>query len=311
MMPLLAAASLRDEYAAVLGTQFFQHALLAATLIGALCGVVGTYVVLRGYAFIGDALAHATFPGVAVAYLLGTNILGGALIAGLITAALIGGIARNRRVSHDSAIGVIFAGAFALGVMLISRIQSYRRDLGSLLFGNLLGVSTADLATIAAIGVLVLGAVLFFYRPLLLNAFDPVYAGAAGYRTGLLDLLTLALLTLTVVVGLQAVGNVLVVAMIVTPSATARLLTDRVPAMMATGAGLGAASGVIGLLLSYPTRLAPGATVVLVATAFFVLALLFAPRQGFVTTQLRGRTGSTATEGTAAEAERTPLGDVP
>lgn len=300
-MTLLAAFSLWDEYADVLGTEFFRHALLAAVMIGTLCGVVGTYVVLRGYAFIGDALAHATFPGVAVAYLLGTNILGGALVAGLVTAALIGGIARNRRVSHDSAIGVIFAGAFALGVMLISRIQSYRRDLGSLLFGNLLGVSTADLVTIGAIGVLVLGATVAFYRPLLLNAFDPTYAGAAGYRTVLLDLLTLGLLTLTVVVGLQAVGNVLVVAMVVTPSATARLLTDRVPAMMATGAGIGAASGVIGLLLSYPTRLAPGATVVLVATAFFALALLFAPRQGFVTTRLRGRTPPVIAPEAAAE----------
>ncbi len=298
------ALTLWDEYAAVLDTQFFRHALLAATMIGALCGVVGMYVVLRGYAFIGDALAHATFPGVAVAYLLGTNILGGALVAGLITAGLIGAIARNRRVSHDSAIGVIFAGAFALGVALISRIQSYRRDLGSLLFGNLLGVSVADLVTIAAIGVLVLGAVALWYRPLLLNAFDPTYAGAAGYRTGLLDLLTLGLLTLTVVVGLQAVGNVLVVAMVVTPSATARLLTDRVPAMMATGAGIGAASGVIGLLLSYPTRLAPGATVVLVATAFFALALLFAPRQGFVTTRLRGRFPSQSPGRPDADTER-------
>lgn len=285
-----AAVTLWDEYAEVLGTQFFRHALIAATLIGALCGVVGTYVVLRGYAFIGDALAHATFPGVAVAYLFGTHILGGALVAGLLTAALIGGIARNRRVSHDSAIGVIFAGAFALGVMLVSRISSYRKDLSSLLFGNLLGVQTGDLIAIAVIGVLVLGTVALYYRPLLLNAFDPTYAGAAGYRTGLLDLLTLGLLTLTVVVGLQAVGNVLVVAMIVTPSATARLLTDRVPAMMATGAGIGAASGLIGLFLSYPAALPPGATIVMVATTIFALALLFAPRQGFVTTRLRQRT---------------------
>jgi ABC-type Mn2+/Zn2+ transport system permease subunit len=279
---MIALASLWDEYASVLSRQFFQHALVAVILIGALCGVVGTYVVLRGFAFLGDALAHATFPGVAIAYLLGTSILGGALVTGFVTALLIGGAARNRRVSHDSAIGVLFAGAFALGVMLISRVRSYRKDLSSLLFGNILGVSRGDLLIICAIGAVVLGLVVLFFRELLLNSFDPTYAAALGYPTAALDLLLLGILTLTIVVGLQAVGNVLVVAMILTPSATARLLTDRVPTMMALGAGIGALSGTLGLFVSYPLELAPGATIVMVATLCFFLALLFAPRQGFV-----------------------------
>lgn len=289
MTPVVVVAGFWEDYASVLHRQFFQHALVAVLLIGALCGVIGTYVVLRGYAFLGDALAHASFPGVAVAYLLGTSILGGALVAGFVTALLIGGVSRNRRVSHDSAIGVLFAGAFALGVMLISRIRSYRKDLSSLLFGNILGVSTADLITISVIGAIVLALVAVFYRALLLASFDPTYAASLGYPTWLLDLLTLGLLTLTIVVGLQAVGNVLVVAMILTPSAAARLLTDRVPAMMALGAGIGALSGVIGLFASYPANLAPGATIVIVATIFFFAALLFSPRQGYITTRLAHR----------------------
>jgi len=285
----LPLASLWSDYASVMGKQFFQHALVATVLIGALCGVVGTYVVLRGFAFIGDALAHASFPGVAIAYLLGTNILGGALVAGFATSALIGFLARHRLVSNDTAIGVLFAGAFALGVMIISRLRSYRKDLASLLFGNILGVSNTDLLIIAGIGLFVILMVVVFYQELLVNAFDPTYAASLGYRTGLLDLLTLGLLTLTIVVGLQAVGNVLVVALIVTPSAAARLLTDRVPTMMGLGAIIGAGSGVLGLFVSYPLDLAPGATIVMVATVCFFLALLFSPKQGFVTVRLRGR----------------------
>jgi len=285
----LVLASLWSDYASVLGKQFFQHALIATVLIGALCGVVGTYVVLRGFAFIGDALAHASFPGVAVAYLLGTNILGGALVAGFATSALIGFLARHRRVSNDTAIGVLFAGAFALGVMIISRLRSYRKDLASLLFGNILGVSRTDLLIIAGIGLFVILMVIVFYQELLVNAFDPTYAASLGYRTGLLDMLTLGLLTLTIVVGLQAVGNVLVVALVVTPSAAARLLTDRVPTMMGLGALIGTGSGVIGLFISYPLDLAPGATIVMVATVCFFLALLFSPKQGFITVRLLGR----------------------
>lgn len=287
--PLFSLADLLADYLSVLDKAFFQQAMVAVVLIGALCGVVGTYVVLRGFAFIGDALAHATFPGVAVAYLLGTSILGGALAAGLVTSALIGFLSRHRRVSNDTAIGVLFAGAFALGVMIISRLRNYRRDLSSLLFGNILGVSRADLLLIAAIGAVVLLLVLVFYKELLANAFDPTYAASLGYRVGLLDLLTLGLLTLTIVVGLQAVGNVLIVALVVTPSAAARLLTDRVPTMMLLGALIGAGSGLVGLFASYPANLAPGATIVLVATACFFLALLFSPRQGFVTTRLLAR----------------------
>lgn len=291
----LAPATIWADYASVLQKQFFQHALLATIMIGTICGIVGTYVVLRGFAFIGDALAHASFPGVAIAYLLGTNILGGALVAGFATSALIGYLARHRRVSNDTAIGVLFAGAFALGVMIISRLRSYRKDLASLLFGNILGVGQIDLLIIAGIGLFVILVVIVFYRELLVNAFDPTCAASLGYRTGLLDMLTLGLLTLTIVVGLQAVGNVLVVAMVVTPSAAARLLTDRVPTMMGLGALIGALSGVIGLLVSYPLDLAPGATIVMVATACFFLALLFSPRQGFVTLRLAGRRRAGAT----------------
>jgi manganese/iron transport system permease protein len=260
--------------------EFMQRALAAVVIVGAVCGVLGAFVVLRGLAFMGDALAHAIFPGVVVAYLLKGSLVVGGVLFGLLTALGIGLVARSRRVAEDTAIGILFAGAFALGVVLISTTRSYTRDLASFLFGNILGVSPGDLALIAAVAVIVLTVVALLEKELVLISFDREVAESMGYPVFRLDLLLLVLIALTIVVALQAVGNVLVMALLVTPSATARLLTNRLRPMMALGALIGGLSGLLGLYASYYANVAAGATIVLVATAiFFVVMALSTLRQ--------------------------------
>ena len=249
-------------------------------LIGLLCGVIGTYVVLRGMAFLGDAMAHAVFPGIVIAFLLRVDILLGGLAFGVLTALGIGAVSQHRRVSNDSAIGVLFVGAFALGVVLISSIRSYVRDLASILLGDILGVTPQDLWLTVAVGCLVVALVCLFHKELALASFDRDMAQAMGLPVALLDNGLLVLLALVVIVSVQAVGTVLALAMLVTPAATARLLTDRVVPMMLTAAALGALSGVAGLYASFYLNIASGGAIVLVATAMFFVAWLFAPRYG-------------------------------
>ncbi len=268
---------------------FMVRALLASLLVGTLCAVVGTYVVLRGMAFFGDALAHAILPGVAVAYLLELNLFWGALGMGLLTAVGIGYLSQRGQVKEDTAIGVIFAACFALGVALLSTVQTYSVDLTHILFGNVLGVSNADLWLTAGLGLLVLLAVVLLYKELLVVSFDPVLAATLHLPMNLLSYFLLVLIALTVVVSLQTVGVALMVAMLVTPAATAYLLTRRLWHMMIVGAVIGAASSVAGLYLSFYINVASGAAVVLVCTAFFVLAFLFAPARGVLWTWLRER----------------------
>jgi len=268
---------------------FMARGLLASLMVGTLCAIVGTYVVLRGMAFFGDALAHAILPGVAVAYLLQVNLFWGALVMGLVTAVGIGYLSRRSQVKEDTAIGVIFAASFALGVALLSTVRSYSVDLTHILFGNVLGVSVADLWLTAGLGLLVLAAVFLLYKELLVISFDPTLAATLRLPLDALNYLLLVLIALTVVVSLQAVGVALMVAMLVTPAATAYLLTRRLWQMMIIGAAIGAASAVAGLYLSFYVNIASGAAVVLVATSFFVLAFLFAPARGVVWSWRRGR----------------------
>lgn len=265
---------------------FMQHALLAIVLVGVICGVIGTFVTLRGLAFMGDAIAHAIFPGVVIAFVLGGSFLVGALIAAMIVSLGIGVVSQSGRLSNDTAIGVLFAGGFALGVAIISSQRSYARDVTSFLFGSILGVSRTDLLLTAGVGALVLGTLWCFRREFVAVAFDRTFAQAAGLHLWRWDQLFLILLSLAIVISLQTVGNILVLAMLVTPAATARLLTDRLGPMVATSAAIGALSGFLGLLLSYHRGIASGASVVLVATALFALAFLFAPRTGVVTTRV-------------------------
>jgi manganese/iron transport system permease protein len=262
--------------------EFMQRALLQASIVGIVCGVVGCFVVLRGLAFIGDALAHAVFPGIVLSYMVNRTILLGAFVFGVFTALGIGLLSRSRRVSEDSAIGVLFAAFFAFGVVLISRETGFRRDVTSLLFGNILGVSNNDIMVTLAIGAIVLAVVFALLKELTLVAFDQTMARATGYPVFALDLLLLLLVTTTIVVSLQAVGNVLVLALIVTPPAAARLLTDRLGRMMAYSAFIGVLSGAVGLFASFHANTASGATIVLTSTAFFLAAIVFAPRHGLV-----------------------------
>lgn len=270
---------------------FMQRAAIELTIVGVLCGLVGCFVVLRGLAFIGDALAHAVFPGVVVAYMAGRSILIGAFAFGLFTALGVGVLSRRRRVSEDSAIGVLFAAFFALGVVLISSQSGFQRDLGALLFGDVLGVSRQDVLATLLIGLVIVGVLFALLKEFTLVAFDSTMARAAGYPVFLLDLLLLLLVTATIVVSLQSVGNILILALIVTPPATARLLTDRLGRMMLWSVGIGVASGLGGLLVSYHADTATGGTVVLTATAFFLVALVFAPNHGLVATAVQQRRG--------------------
>ncbi len=262
--------------------EFMQRGLLASTLVGVLCAVVGCYVVLRGMAFLGDALAHAILPGVAIAYLFNGNLLLGALIAAIVVALAIGFLSRQGTIKEDTAIGILFAAALSLGVLLISSIRTYAVDLTHILFGNVLGVSTEDLMITAVLGVVVLGVVVLFFREFLVISFDPVLAATLRIRAERFRTLMLILLALTIVVSLQTVGVGLAAAMLVTPGAAAYLLTRRLSAMMMVAALIGAVSSVIGLYLSFYLSVASGAAVVLTATAIFLLAFLFAPARGLL-----------------------------
>jgi manganese/iron transport system permease protein len=259
---------------------FMQRGMLMAILVGIACAVVGCYVVLRSMAFIGDAMAHSILPGVAVAYLLKGSLLVGALAAAVAVALGIGYFSRQGRLKEDSAIGILFAAAFSLGVILISSIRTYAVDLSHILFGDVLGVSTTDLLLTVGLVVVVLAAIFLLYKELLVVSFDPVLAATLRLPAERLRTILLVLLALTVVVSLQSVGIGLVTSMLVTPGATAYLLTKRLPRMMALSAVFGALSGIIGLYAGYYLNVVSGAAIVLTATAFFMLAFLFAPRKG-------------------------------
>jgi len=259
---------------------FMQRGLLASLIVGVVCAVIGCYVVLRGMAFLGDALAHAILPGIAIAYLLQGNLTIGALIAAVAVALLIGLFSRQGAIREDTAIGILFAAALSLGVALISSIRTYATDLSHILFGNVLGVSTTDLWLAAGLGAFVLLSVVVLYKPLLVISFDPVLAATLRWPAELLRNGLLVLLALTIVISLQTVGVGLVTAMLVTPGATAYLLTRRLPVMMLLAALVGAFSSLAGLYISYYANIASGAAVVLTATACFLLAFLLAPERG-------------------------------
>jgi ABC-type Mn2+/Zn2+ transport system permease subunit len=274
---------------------FFQRALIASVLAGVVCAVVGSYVVLKGLAFIGDAVAHAAFPGVVVAYLVGGPYVIGGGIAAFLTAIGIGWVTRRGRLRIDTAIGVVFAGTFALGIFLYSTINGYVGDLFGFLVGNVLAISTAELVSLLVLGGFVLLIVAIFWKELLYATFDPLGAAASGLPVTALDYVFLGLIAVTIVVSLQAVGIVLVVAMLVTPPATAQLLTVRFSRLILGASLIGAGTAVVGLYLSYWFNVASGATIVLVQSALFVAVLLLNRRNGLLA---RGR--SKAVEQSAA-----------
>jgi manganese/iron transport system permease protein len=259
--------------------EFMQRGMIAAVLVGIVCAVVGTYVVLRGMAFFGDALAHTILPGIAVGYLITggarDTLFWWALGTAIIAAWGIGAISKQAEIKEDTAIGIIFAGMFALGIALISTVRSYAVDLSHFLFGDVLGVSAQSLWLIIIFGAIVLLTIAAFYKEFLTLSFDPILAATLRMPVNLLNNLLLGLIAVTVAVSLQTVGVALMVAMLVTPAATASLLTQRLPTMMALSAFIAALAGVIGLYLSYYLSIASGAAIVLTATTFFLLAFLW------------------------------------
>ena len=261
---------------------FMQRALLSLVMVSAVSAVIGVFVVQKGLAFIGDALGHASFAGVAVAFVLGSSIYLGAVIAAVATALVIGFVSRRTRLSLDTAIGITFVGAFALGIVIISRQSNYTVDLFSFVFGNVLGVGWHDLLIIGVMAAAIIAVVGAFYKELLFYAYDPDMAAASGVPVRVVHYGLLTLIALAAVVALKAVGIVLVVAMLVTPAATAALLVRRLHHMMAVGALVGLASSVIGLYVSYYASVASGASIVLVATCLFGLAWLVSPRRGLL-----------------------------
>ena len=265
-----------------LAYEFFLRALAASAVVGLVCAVVGTYMVLRGLAFMGDALSHAAFPGVVAAYLLGAPFYLGATVAAVGTSLAIGWITRHGRIRSDTAIGVLFAGMFALGVFLFSTIPNYVGDLFGFLFGQVLGISSTDLITLMILGIVVLAIVAVFWKELLYSTFDPLGAGASGLPVAALEYLFLGLIAMTIVISLQTVGIILVVAMLVTPAATAQLLTNRFSRLILVASAIGIVAPAIGLYISYWTNTASAALIVLVETAAFLLALLLGPRTGLL-----------------------------
>jgi manganese/iron transport system permease protein len=261
---------------------FMQRGLVAALLIGVVCAVMGTFVVLKGLAFIGDAVSHAAFPGLVIAYLLGAPLYLGGAVAAVGTSLAIGLVARRGRLRFDTSVGVLFAGTFAFGVLMFSTIKGYVTDLLGYLLGNVLGIGLSDLVQVAVLGAIVLGVVLVIRKELLFATFDPLGAAASGLPVAFLEYLLLALLGVTIVVSIQAVGIIMVVAMLVTPAATAQLVVVRFDAMMRLAVALAAISAVLGLYLSFYLNLASGASIVLVETLFFAIALVGGPKTGLL-----------------------------
>ena len=254
---------------------FMGRGVIAAVLVGIVCAVLGSFIILRGMAFLGDALSHAVLPGVAVGYLVSGGARGmvfwWAMATALLSALGIGAVTRTSKIKEDTAIGIIFAGMFALGIALISSVRNYTADLTHFLFGDVLGVSSSDLVRTAIFGALILIIVFLFYKEFLVLSFDPVLASTLRLPSRMLEFVLIALVAMAIVVSLQTVGVALMVALLVTPAATASLLTRRLPRMMLIAAAIAAFSGVSGLYFSYYINIASGSAIVLTCTVIFIL----------------------------------------
>jgi len=254
---------------------FMLRSFAAAIMVGIVCSVIGTYMVVRSMAFLGDALAHAVLPGVALAYIFGGNITLGAMIASIVVAIGISVLSDQEEIKEDTAIGIFFTAALALGIALISTIRTYAVDLTHVLFGNVLGVTTDDIRFILITGAIVLLAVTVFYRFFQVVTFDPVMAKTLRWNVKLIRTGLLVLIACTITISINTVGSGLVTAMLITPAATALMFTKKLYTTMLAAAGIGALSGFLGLYLSYFLNISSGAAIVLVATLFFIIVYLY------------------------------------
>lgn len=270
-----------DFFQDVLVYAFLQKALITSVVVGIICGVIGSFIILRGMALMGDAIAHAILPGVAISYMLGVNYFYGAVVVGVLTALGIGVISDKSRIKSDAAIGIVFSAAFALGVILITKAKS-AIDLTQILFGNVLYVSTVDMWLTVIIGIILLLIVTLFFKELLISSFDETIAKVYGLKTRFIHYGIMVLLTLVTVASLQTVGVILVVSLLITPASTAYLLTNRLSTMIVLSSIFGALSSVVGIYFSYVYNLPPGPVIALAATAIFLIALIFSPKQGLL-----------------------------
>lgn len=262
--------------------EFLAKALAVTVMSSIVCGVVGCYVVLRGMAFIGDAVAHAVFPGLAVAFVLQANLILGGAVAGLITAVLVAVFSQNRRIKEDSIIGVFFVGAFALGIVVMSQAQGYAGSLQQFLFGSIVGIPDSDVYVVGVTGLLVLAVLFVIHKELITVSLDRETARGLGLNVLALDLVLYVSVTLAVVISIQTIGNILVLALLITPAATARLLTNRLSVMMVLSPIIGSLGAFVGIYLSWSYDLPAGGTIVLVLTTIFISAWILAPRHGVI-----------------------------
>ncbi|MBO1902964.1 anchored repeat-type ABC transporter permease subunit [Leucobacter weissii] len=269
--------------------RFLPKALLVAMMSSLVCGVIGTYVVLRGMAFIGDAVAHAVFPGLAVAFVVSGNLVLGGAVAGVLTAILVAVFSQNRRIKEDSVIGVFFVAAFALGIVIIAQAPGYSGSLQQFLFGSITGIPDEDVVTVAITGAILMLVVFLLHKEFVAVTLDREMARSVGLPVFALDLALYVMVAIAIVISIQTIGNILVLALLITPAAAARVLTDRLGVMMLLSPIIGAGSAFLGLYISWSLDLPAGGTIVLVATAVFLLAWLFAPRHGVLAKLLRRR----------------------
>lgn len=267
--------------------EFMQRGFIASVIIGIICSVIGCYVVIRSMAFMGDAMAHAILPGVAIAYILNGSLTLGALVASIVIALGIGQLSKQGRLKEDTAIGILFSAFLALGILIISSIRTYAVDLSHILFGNILGVSRNDLIFTAVAGFFILLFIFIFYKEFMIISFDQVFARAVKIPVEVYRNFMLILMALTIVASIQTVGVVMIAAMLVTPAASAFLLSKRLPAMMGISCLIGVLSSIIGLYISYYANVASGAAIVLTATVIFLVIFLFSPRRGIIWKQLK------------------------
>lgn len=261
--------------------EFLQKALVTSILVGIICGIIGSFIIMRGMALMGDAISHAVLPGVAIAYMLGINYFYGAVAFGILSAIGIGFVSQNSRIKNDSSIGIVFSAFFALGIILIVKAQT-ATDLTQILFGNVLSVRTSDMIMTLITGIIIVVVVTLFYKELLVSTFDETMAATYGLPTRFIHYVLMVLLTMATVASLQTVGVVLVVAMLITPAATAYLLTNRFWLMIWLASTIGALSSIIGLYISFKQNLPSGAVIVLVTTTIFILTFIFSPKQGLL-----------------------------
>lgn len=272
---------LNDFIQGLFDFQFLQNALITSVMVGISAGIIGSFIILRGMSLMGDAISHAVLPGVALSYMLGSSYVIGATVFGMASAALIGFVTKHSRLKNDTAIGIVFSAFFALGIILISFARS-STDLYHILFGNVLAVRDSDMFLTAAVLIIVLIAVPLFYKQLKLTSFAPTIAKSYGWNISAINYGLMFLLTLVAVTSLQTVGTILVIAMLITPAATAYQLTDKLLVMIVLSTVFGTLSSIVGLYFSYSYNLPSGATIVMAAAVFFIVAFIFAPKKGLI-----------------------------